>query len=187
LARSGSEQEKDIFLVRFTSEARVLARLHHPRIVPIYDFGVDQGWAYIAEEFVDGGTLARRLHAPSASKSPLNLMQTLKLLTQAAHALGYAHGQGILHRDIRPSNMLLRSDHDLLLTNFGISRLFRSGDHESLDNIDGYIAPEQIDELRYGFEGPATDVYSLGVVLFECATGVLPFSSDSRSGLAAKI
>src|SRR5690242_2213709 len=96
------------FAQRFTAEARLIARLTHPNIVPVHDYGEDKNWAFIVMEYISGGTMRDRIVRAEAERTRLNLAMTLELLAQAALALECAHSNGVIHRDVKPGNMLLR-------------------------------------------------------------------------------
>ncbi len=173
------------FLARFASEARLVARLTHPNIVPVHDFGEESGWAYIVMEYIAGGTLRDRLVQAEMRHQRLDLPRTVVLLRQAAIALDFAHSRGVVHRDVKPGNMLLRTEDQLLLTDFGIATMLeankafsRSGSNVGTPQ---YMAPEQ--GQPEGVVDGRTDIYALGVVLFHCATGQLPFNADTPVGV----
>ncbi|MCJ7708662.1 MAG: protein kinase, partial [Anaerolineales bacterium] len=164
------------FLARFQREARVVAKLDHPSIVPIYDFADHRGQPYLVMKFIEGETLKARL-----ARSPLSKQEGLKIVESVGAALGYAHRRGILHRDVKPSNVLLSPDGDIYLADFGLARIAQAGESTlSSDMMLGtpqYISPEQARGERNLDEG--TDIYSFGVVLYELVVGRVPFSSDT--------
>jgi eukaryotic-like serine/threonine-protein kinase len=165
----------------FQREARILASLHHPNILPILDFGIlENGTPYIVMSYAPNGTL--RHHHPRGSQLPLTTV--LSYVKPVAAALQYAHDKGIVHRDIKPENMLLSSNNEVLLSDFGIATLAESSRFQSTQEVLGtisYMAPEQLD----GKSDPASDQYSLGVVIYEWITGKRPFSG-SFTELAVK-
>lgn len=168
------------FLARFEREARIVARLDHPNIVPIYDYDDHQGRPYLVMKFVEGITLKDKLR-----KNTLTPRESLEIISKIAGALHYAHEQGVLHRDIKPSNILLDGRGTPYLTDFGLARIAQQGESTmSIDMILGtphYISPEQArGETNLDSR---TDVYSLGVILYELATGQVPFSGESSHAI----
>jgi hypothetical protein len=160
------------FVSRFKREARTLAKLHHPGIVGVYDFGqTSAGHLYFVMEYVDGTDLRRILKSPG-----LNPEQALELVGQICEALQAAHRQGVIHRDIKPANILLTSDGSVKLADFGLSRPIVEEEagaltlsHQIMGTMD-YMSPEQ----RAGQSDHRTDIYSLGVTLYEMLTGKCP-------------
>ena len=169
------------FLARFASEARLIARLTHPNIVPVHDFGEESGWAYIVMEYIAGGTLRERLVQAEGHRQRIDLAHALELIQQAALALDFAHSRGVVHRDVKPGNMLLRTEDQLLLSDFGIATLLEASKAFSRSGANvgtpQYMAPEQ--GTPGGVVDARTDIYALGVVLFQCATGKLPFNGET--------
>lgn len=167
--------ERD-FLERFQREARIVARLEHPHIVPVYDFSEHEDTPYLVMRYVEGRTLKAVL-GEAGAMSPQRILETLH---PVCAALEYAHGQGVLHRDVKPSNILLSQEGKIYVTDFGLARMVQGGDSTiSQDRMIGtpqYISPEQAkgDPLDH-----RTDLYSLGVVLFEMLTGKVPYTADT--------
>jgi serine/threonine-protein kinase len=167
---------------RFVREARLAARLSHPNIVSVFDAGEDDGRPYIVMEHVAGETLsevlARRGHLPSEEARGLAL--------QAARGLAHAHAAGLVHRDVKPQNLLLREDGTVKIADFGIARAAEGTALTQAGTVLGtaaYLAPEQ----ALGEQAtPASDVYSLGAVLYELLTGRPPYEFDSLTDLAEK-
>lgn len=176
------------FVQRFTTEARVIARLTHPNIVPIHDYGEDNAWAFIVMEYIAGGTLRERILKAETQHSRLDLPLTLDLLSQAALALDCAHQHNVIHRDVKPGNMLLRTEDHLLLSDFGIAAILEANQNLTRTGASvgtpQYMAPEQ--GTPGGIVDGRTDIYALGVVLFQCATGRLPFIADTPMGIIYK-
>ena len=164
------------FLARFQREAKVVARLEHPSIVPVYDFAEKDGKPYLVLKFVEGETLKARM-----SRGPLSVSEGLRVVEAVGAALTYAHRQGVLHRDIKPSNVLLASDGGIFLADFGLARIAAAGESTlSSDMLLGtpqYISPEQARGDRD--LNPGTDIYSFGVVLYEMVVGRVPFNADT--------
>ncbi len=164
------------FLARFQREARIVARLEHPNIVAIYDFSEHEGTPYLVMRFVEGRTLKALL----GEQHPLPLPRVLEILRPVCDALEYAHGQGVLHRDVKPSNILIEDDGKVFVTDFGLAKMVQSGDATiSQDRVIGtpqYISPEQ---AKGETVDRHTDLYSLGVVLYEMVTGRVPYTADT--------
>jgi serine/threonine protein kinase len=172
------------FQERFLQEARAAARLDHPSIVRIYHFGREADLLYIAMELVDGLSLGAYIRQLARLNQVVRLEETLTLIAQAADALGYAHRQGIIHRDVKPDNILVKrldrpdrlSDPPLraMLTDFGLAKLMEAEGETQAGLMMGtlpYMSPEQV--LDRPVDG-RSDIYSLGVVLYQLATGKLP-------------
>jgi serine/threonine protein kinase len=164
------------FLARFQREARLVARLEHPNIVPIYDYAEHEGQPYLVMKYIEGETLKARLQ-----RGPLNATEVQNVVEAVGAALAYAHKQGILHRDIKPSNVILSKDGGIYLADFGLARIAQSGESTlTTDMILGtpqYISPEQAMAKKDLDEG--TDIYSFGVMLYEMTVGRVPFSADT--------
>lgn len=164
------------FTARFQREARVVARLEHPHIVPIYDYSEHENRPYLVMKYIEGDTLKARFSA-----GPLSSAEIEKVVNSVGSALAYAHKQGILHRDIKPSNVLLATDGVMYLADFGLARIAEAGESTlSSDSIMGtpqYISPEQAMGTKDLDAG--TDIYSFGVMLYEMVVGQVPFSADT--------
>jgi eukaryotic-like serine/threonine-protein kinase len=171
--------EDDEYVERFRREARAVARLSHPNIVTVIDRGDDQGRQFIVFEHVDGETLK-----DVVDRGPLDVQAALEVTIAVARGLAFAHAHDIVHRDVKPQNVLLNADGEVKVTDFGIARsldvegVTQSGTVLGTSN---YIAPEQATGRSADVR---TDVYSLGVVLFELLTGELPFEGDSFVAVA---
>jgi WD40 repeat protein/tRNA A-37 threonylcarbamoyl transferase component Bud32 len=159
-------------IARFRIEAEAVARLQHPNIVQIFEVGDQDGRPYLALEFVEGGALEHRL-----AGTPQPPRQVPELIRTLALAVDYAHRRGIVHRDLKPSNILIAADGAPKITDFGVAKRLEADDQRTRDGeIMGtprYMAPEQASG-RGDLVGPATDVYSLGVILYEMLTGRVP-------------
>ncbi len=169
------------FQERFKEEARAAANLTHPNIVTVHDFGFDNDRLYIVMEHVPGTDLKQIIK----KSGPLPIDHASRLFIQACAGLGYAHRAGLVHCDIKPHNMLITPDHRLKVTDFGIARALASVKHDEQSQAiwgsPAYFSPEQAAGRA---PSPASDVYSLGVVLFEMLTGELPFNDPSPQELA---
>jgi Flp pilus assembly protein TadD/predicted Ser/Thr protein kinase len=164
------------FLARFQREARVVANLEHPNIVPVYDFSEHEGSPYLVMRFVEGQTLKARLN-----RGQLTLPEILHVIRPMGAALTYAHEQGVLHRDIKPSNVLLADDGRVFLTDFGLARIAQTGEssltRDAMVGTPYYISPEQA--MGKSELDARTDIYAFGVVLYELFTGRVPFQADT--------
>jgi serine/threonine protein kinase len=164
------------FTARFQREARVVARLEHPNIVPIYDYSEHESRPFLVMKYIEGDTLKARLN-----RGPLTSEEIEKVVISVGSALAYAHKQGILHRDIKPSNVMIAKDGTMYLADFGLARIAEAGESTmSSDSIMGtpqYISPEQAIGKKDLDAG--TDIYSFGVMLYEMVVGQVPFSADT--------
>jgi len=167
---------------RFASEARAVAKLAHPNIVQIYDIGSAEAGPYLVMEFVPGGTLKERL---KAAGGPLPYDEVARIARAIGLALDEAHARGVIHRDVKPANILFRADGAPVLTDFGIARIANTTQitaSSALTGTPAYMAPEQVT----GHPVPQSDLYSLGVALFEMLTGRLPFTAETATEMAVK-
>jgi serine/threonine protein kinase len=169
------------FKSRFEREARVLKGLRHPNIVPIYAFGEDQGFLYIVMPYMDHGSLTDRLKSGS-----LTVKEGARIIGHVASALQFAHEAGVVHRDVKPSNILIDKEGNVWLSDFGFahvrdSTLSLTG--SAVIGTPAYMAPEQI---RGEGVTTATDLYSLGVVLYQISTGKLPYDAEMPIAIAVK-
>ncbi len=165
------------FLERFRREAMVLSRLQHPNIVRYYDTVEMDGVVFILTDYIPGETLQQLLHDLNKPVSPL---ESLSYLTPLAAALHYAHREGVVHRDLKPANILLDENKHLYITDFGIARILTDTSTLTVDTTVGtphYMSPEQI---LAGKVTAATDIYALGVMLYQMYTGRLPFTGESE-------
>jgi tetratricopeptide (TPR) repeat protein/predicted Ser/Thr protein kinase len=164
-------------LARFRAEAEAVARLQHPNIVQIYEVGEADGRPYFSMEFVDGGSLARRIDG--TPRPPREAALTVKVL---ATAMAAAHGKGVVHRDLKPANVLLTADGTPKITDFGLAKRLEDDSSQTHSGTvlgtPSYMSPEQA-EGRVEDVGPRSDVYSLGAVLYELLTGRAPFKAGS--------
>ncbi|MEO6053978.1 MAG: protein kinase [Chthoniobacterales bacterium] len=173
-------QQDPAFVERFTREAQALARLSHPNIVSVYDFGERDGLFYFLMEYVDGQNLRQRMNAKK-----ITLEETLTLISQICDALEYAHGKGIVHRDIKPENILLAENDQVKIADFGLAKIASENpvnlNLTQAGEVMGtiyYMAPEQIEHP--GEVDHRADIYSLGVVFYQMLTGELPLGRFSN-------
>src|SRR5438128_3925890 len=165
----------DDTVARFRHEAQAIAKLRHPNIVDVYDFGEYQGTPYMIVEYVPGGSLAGRMNGRR-----LDQATALKYLRGIASGLDYAHEHGIVHRDVKPANVLLTDDDSPVLADFGLAKLLQGSSLKSMTGVTtgtpAYMAPEQVTGSSVG---PASDRYSLATIAYEMLTGVIPFDGEA--------
>lgn len=169
------------FTGRFEQEAKVIAKLEHARILPVYDYGEDNGTTYIVMRYLDAGTLTDHLLART-----MDLEEIARVIGQIAEGLDYAHSKGVIHRDVKPSNIMLAENGDVYITDFGISKLVEGTAQFTGSGIVGtpaYVSPEQGLGLKVD---QRTDVYSLGVVLYQMATGSVPYEAETPMAVVIK-
>jgi hypothetical protein len=160
---------------RFRHEAQAIAQMRHQNIVNVYDFGEFEGTPYMIVEYVPGGSLADRLN-----KGPVSRASALKYLRGIATGLDYAHGMGIVHRDVKPANVLLEKDDTPVLADFGLAKLLQGSSLRSMSGVTtgtpAYMAPEQVMGRQVG---PAADRYSLATIAYEMLAGAIPFDGEA--------
>ena len=172
--------QNEEFRRRFRNESKAIAVLSHPNIVKIYDVSYGDNIQYIVMEYVDGITLKEYIE----QQGRLDIREAIYFITQILRALQHAHDKGIVHRDIKPQNIMLLSDGTIKVTDFGIARFSRSETRTMTDGAIGsvhYISPEQ---AKGSVTDAKTDLYSIGVVLYEMLTGKVPFQSDNAVSVA---
>ncbi len=159
---------------RFRHEAQAIAQMRHPNILNVFDFGEFDGTPYMIVEFVPGGSLADRL-----GQGQLETAAALKYLKGIASGLDYAHSKGVVHRDVKPANVLLESDDTPVIADFGLAKLLQGSSLKSMTGVTtgtpAYMAPEQVTGSKVG---PAADRYSLATIAYEMLTGVIPFDGE---------
>jgi tRNA A-37 threonylcarbamoyl transferase component Bud32 len=164
----------DTFMERFNREAEIVMSLQHPHILPVYDFGEQDGMPYIVMAYMRGGTLADVIQ-----RGPMPVHATERMIRQIAGALDYAHNKGIIHRDFKPGNVLLDDQSNCYLTDFGLARMVETSSELTGMTILGtpsYMAPEQSEP---GEVTRSVDVYALGVTLFQMLTGRVPYEATT--------
>lgn len=174
------------FKERFQREARMLASLRHPNIIQIFDFDLDRGWYYMVMEYIGGGTLTNRLLTLHNQGQVMPLPDVYTLFKAIGSALDYAHQNGMIHRDIKSENVMFTKKGEPILTDFGIARMVDATQFTQTGTTTGtpsYMSPEQAKGER-GDE--RSDIYSLGVMLYETVTGRLPYMADTPFGVLIK-
>ena len=176
--------ESQEFIQRFQQEARIIAKLEHPHILPVFDYGENDGVTYFVMRYLDAGTLSDKME--KGRPLPVNVID--HLFTQLAEALSYAHGFGIVHRDLKPSNALIDSQGNVFLTDFGIAKLLESASPrltqtDAIMGTPAYISPEQ---AQAGKVDQRSDIYSLGIILYEMVTGQVPFVAETPLAVLLK-
>lgn len=174
------------FLKRFQREAHAAANLSHSNVVTVHDIGQDGGRHYIVMEYVDGRTLKQIIRQQNRTGNPMPLNRALDLTIQICEGIGYAHRAHLIHCDIKPQNVLVTRDDRVKVADFGIARALSEASQQLDKQVWGtpqYFSPEQ----AQGFPAtPASDVYAIGIILFELLTGQLPFQAESHTALALK-
>jgi serine/threonine protein kinase len=170
------------FVQRFSREAKLLAQLQHPYILPVFDYGEAEGYPYIVMPFVQSGTLTDLIQ-----RRDLSLSEIRRIMMQIGKALGYAHTRGMIHRDIKPSNVLIDEAGNCLLTDFGLARMMESSikitASDTIMGTPAYMSPEQgagsnVDQR--------SDIYSLGIILYEMVTGRVPYTAETPVAVVFK-
>jgi serine/threonine-protein kinase len=171
----GSQLSQDpTFVKRFQREAKVVARIEHRSIVPIYDYGEHDGVYYIVMRLIEGGTLRKKMYYEQIS-----LPLAARVIEQVGEALDFAHQRNVIHRDLKPSNILLDERDNAYLTDFGIAKMLGSNTQVTASGVVGtpsYMSPEQCQGKTLG---PSSDIYALGAILFEILTGKVPYEADT--------
>lgn len=177
------------FRARFEQEARAIAKLSHGNVVHIYDFGEDNHRYYLVMEYVEGKTLKDHLQKLDKQDKWISFSEAIAIVKQVAGALDYAHKQGIVHRDVKPDNILLTANGRAVLNDFGIAKMIEEGDGMTQTGAaigtPAYMSPEQIQGQKEKISA-ATDLYSLGIILYELLTGQTPFTADTAFAVMLK-
>ncbi|WP_423362886.1 Stk1 family PASTA domain-containing Ser/Thr kinase [Mycoplasma sp. P36-A1] len=176
----GDLSHDETFVKRFQREALAATTLEHPNIVQVFDVGEEQGYHYIVMEYVEGKTLKQLIK----QHGPLSVGEVIDVMEQLVSAVEHAHSRHVIHRDIKPQNVMVRSDGEVKLTDFGIAIAQNSAQLTQTNSIMGsvhYLAPE----LAKGQQASVqSDIYALGIVMFELLTGTIPFAGDSAVNIA---
>jgi tRNA A-37 threonylcarbamoyl transferase component Bud32 len=178
--------DEEDFIGRFEREATAVARLRHPNIVQVYDFDVEGSTYYMVMEFVEGPTLKAELKERSMKGQIFSLPEISRIFSALASAIDYAHSRGMVHRDLKPANVMFTAEGQVVLTDFGIARIMGATRYTMTGAISGtpaYMSPEQGQGER-GDE--RSDIYSLGVILYEMVTGRVPFDADTPFAIIMK-
>lgn len=166
---------------RFYREARAMATMQHANLCPVFDVGQFEQWHFLTMAFIDGQSLAQKLR----DSGTMPATQAVALLKKVALAVQTAHEAGIVHRDLKPANIMLTKNHEPIIMDFGLARRQKTGEAElthsgAVFGSPAYMAPEQV-EARHHEIGPATDVYALGIILYQMVTGIRPFDGTAAS------
>ena len=163
------------FVKRFQREARAIAKLEHAHILPVHDYGEYEGIAYIVMRYVEAGTLKDRM-----AQGQLPLDEIGRLIEQIGGALDYAHRLGVIHRDIKPGNVLLDTQGDTYLSDFGLARMMEATQQLTASGVGvgtpAYMSPEQGQGVKVDHR---SDIYSLGIILYEMITGQVPYEAET--------
>ena len=169
-----AEQDREEYQARFFQEAKAAARLNHPALITIYDFGEENALDYMAMELLNGSELTERMN-----KSSISIHEAVSIAEQVAEGLGFAHDSGVIHRDIKPGNIMLLPRGRIKIMDFGIARLKVSDIKTQLGTRLGtpkYMSPEQVGGSALDHR---TDIFSLGIVLYEMLTGLRLFKGET--------
>jgi serine/threonine protein kinase len=175
-------REDTVYTTRFTREAQAIAQLEHPHIVRLYQYGDADGLLYMAMEYVDGITLDGRIRQERASGRTMPPAEALALLRPICAALDYAHRQGVIHRDVKPANILIDQQGRPVLADFGLALLTDIGTRGEIFGTPHYMAPEQA--ISSANVTPQSDLYAVGVMLYELLTGQVPFDDPDPLAVA---
>jgi len=174
------------FIQQFTEEAQNLAQLRHPNIVQVYDADIFGEYPYLAMEFIDGRALKSIIEEYKEKYARISLPRCLRIIYSIGLALSYAHQRGVIHRDVKPGNIMVEDTGRVVLADFGLARLHHNQVETETGKVTGtpaYMSPEQV--LGQASH-PRSDIYSLGVISYQLLTGKLPFTADNLLALATK-
>jgi serine/threonine protein kinase len=175
--------ESKEFTKRFQQEAHIIAKLEHAHILPVFDYGESEGISYFVMRYLEAGTLKNKMES-----GPLSLGDVDRIFSQLASALSYAHSHGVIHRDLKPANALIDSQGNLFLTDFGIAKLLENASPrltqtDAIMGTPAYISPEQAQAQTVD---QRSDIYSLGIILYEMVTGRVPYVADTPLAVILK-
>jgi serine/threonine protein kinase len=170
------------YIIRFEREAQAIAQLEHSNVVSIYRYGEVDDLLYIAMQYVEGVALDILLQKYREEGDYIPSADVLKIVTDVCHALDYVHSKGVIHRDIKPANIILNKEGQAVLVDFGLALLESAGTQGEIFGTPHYIAPEQA--ISSAGATPHSDLYAVGVILYEMFTGVVPFDADSAMSIA---
>jgi serine/threonine protein kinase len=179
--------EKEGFLTHFQHAARTVTALHHPNIVSVHDFGLENGVYYLVTEYIDGSSLSKYLRDMGQKGQTLPLEDTLRIVISIANALDYPHRMEVIHQDVKPAYVLLDAQGNTFLTDFGVTRVLAASVDPTGPGV-GIGTPEYMSPEEARGEKPdgRSDIYSLGVVLYEMATGQLPYAANTPMAVLVK-
>ena len=170
------------FLHRFQREARAIAKLEHPHILPVFDYGEEDGITYIAMRYVEAGTLKELM-----AQKQISLGEISRIIAQVSSALDYAHRQGIIHRDVKPGNILIDNQGNTYLTDFGLARIMETSQQFTASGVSvgtpAYMSPEQGKGVKVDHR---SDIYALGVMVYEMVTGQVPYEAETPLAVLLK-
>jgi serine/threonine protein kinase len=179
-----TDDDHEDYRQRFIREARAIARLNHPNIVSVYQFGEIDGLYYMAMVLIEGRNLSQIMKEQAAAGHLLPRQQVARIIRDIAAALDFAHASGVIHRDVKPSNIMITSDGQAILTDFGLALSASEGTIGNTFGSAHYMAPEQA--VSSAAVVPQSDIYSLGVVMYQLLTGRVPFDDPSPMSVALK-
>ncbi|HEX2618691.1 MAG TPA: serine/threonine-protein kinase [Phototrophicaceae bacterium] len=176
-----SFRDNSTYIMRFEREAQAIAQLEHPNIITLYRFGDKDGLLYIAMQYIDGADLATVIDSFRQDDTYIDLNDVIRLAHEIGGALDYAHSKGVIHRDIKPHNIMINQQNRAIVTDFGLALLTELGTQGEIFGSPHYIAPEQA--ISSAGAVPQSDLYAFAVVLYEMLTNVVPFTAETRSML----